>query len=505
MDPAKSYINAAAELFGPIPDCLPRPCDDELLYGWCARFHRLSGNVIPGVTSRQLFGHPTFGLRHDFPSHLDHFQLVTRNLLGSISDLIYQRTQFALYAPFLDEQRSHAVVGAMRDRGHTGIQQGLGLTRSGLGPMAPLKACRACMEEDRTTVPAAWWHMEHQWDPTRVCLRHSQTLLVASERLHAGGLTAWHLPRDLQADQWQPTPVLGPMQLNLLTRIARWTQALLDQRGLHYEGPLLRHSYLLQAKTHGLVAMDGALRLAALRKSFFNVHQGLDLIPGLAFLNGVTDVNGGFLGLLLREFPGSRHPIKHIYLMAHLFSEPEEFFARYKEVKSTADAEGMEGLDKQLTDIRTRLRKMVGVEGRSVNSACRELGIPPIQAIRLLKREGIPYKQRPRVLTPDTKDKLDDMLKAGAERSDIATALGIRKAFIKDYLAERRELRTAWEKAYETQQKEGYRKHFLEVLQNNPGVPIKRIRRIPGNGFEWLYRNDRDWLASHLPEIWRRY
>lgn len=483
---------------------LPLPFQEESLYGWCGRFHRLSGNVIPDATSRQLFGHPTAGLRHDFPSHLDHLQMVTRNLFGSVSDLIYQRTQFAFYAPFLDAQRGQAIVNAMRDRGHAGIQQSLGLTRSGLGPMAPLKACRACMEEDKATVPTAWWHMQHQWDPIRVCLRHRQPLLVASDRLHTNGLRAWHLPRDLQVDQWQPAPIVDSVQLNRLARIAQWTHALLEHREFRYEGPLLRHSYLLQAKAHGLIAMDGALRLAALRDSFSKAHQGLDLLAGLSFLNRVTDMNGGFLGFLLREFPGSRHPIKHIYLMAHLFAEPEEFFARYKEVKSIADAEGVAGLDKQLRDIRTRLREMVGVEGKSVNSACRELGIPPTQAIRLLRKEGIPYKRRPRVLTSDTKERLDGMLKTGAERRDIATVLGIRKAFIKDYLAERPELRATWEMAYETKRTAEYREHFLKVLQDNPGVPIKRIRNIPGNGFQWLFNNDLDWLKENLPGIWRR-
>lgn len=494
--------NISADLFPSI--ALPRPLDREPLYSWCARFHRLSGNVIPGSTSRLLFGHPTAGLRHDVPSHLDHFQAVTQSTLGSMSDLIYQRTQFAIYALFQNKELEQSLVEAMRSSDCKSMLQKMGLTRSGLGSASPLKACRACIEEDGTTIPSGWWHMEHQWDSTRVCLRHGELLLVVSDHLHTGGLKDWYLPKDLKHHQWQQAPVVETTHLRRLTNIAQWTQSLLNHTEFRYEGALLRHAYLLQAKTHGWLAMDGALRLSALRESFAKAHQGLEFLSGMGFLNGVAGVNGGFLGLLLREYPGSRHPIKHIFLMAHLFAEPDEFFARYREVKSVADAEGAAGLSKQLTDIRTQLRQLVGIEGKSVNSACKELGIPPAQGIRQLRKEGIFYKRRPRVLTPESKQKLDDLLKAGAGRSQIAAALGIRTAFIKDYLAEHPELRTAWGMAYETKRTAAHREHFLEVLQNNPGVPIKRIRRISGNGFEWLYRNDRDWLASHLPAIWRR-
>lgn len=503
MDSAGMH-NDPAELFESVPDYLPRPFAGEPLYGWCARYHRLSGNTIPTATSRQLFGNTTAGLRHDFPSHLDHFQSITCGLFGSVLDVIIQRTQFALFSLFLGEKLRGAVFDGMRGSGCKSLLQRMGLTRSGLGPMSPLKACQACIEEDQITVPSGRWHMDHQWDSTRVCLRHGQLLLIASDHLHAGGLKDWYLPKDLQRDQWRPSSIAGPLQLTRLTKLAQWTQALLEQSDFRYEGTLLRYVYLLQAKTHGWISMDGALRLSALRESFAKAHQGLDSFSGMEFLKGVTGVNGGFLGLLLREYPGSRHPIKHIFLMSHLFAEPDEFFARYNEVKLIADSEGVEALDKSLTDIRTQLREMVGVEGKSVNAACKKLGIPPTQGIRQLRKEGISYKRRPRVLTSDCKQKLDGLLELGTERNQIATSLGIRSAFIKDYLAENPLLRTAWETAYEAKRRTEYRDHFLEVLQNNPGVPVKRIRRIPGNGFEWLYRNDRDWLAGHLPELWRR-
>lgn len=72
------------------------------------------------------------------------------------------------------------------------------------------------------------------------------------------------------------------------------------------------------------------------------------------------------------------------------------------------------------------------------------------------------------MLTSDKQQKLDDLLKLGAGRSEIAKALAIRTGFINDYLAEKRQLRTAWETAYEAKRRTEYREHFLEVLKKNP-------------------------------------
>lgn len=146
----------------------------------------------------------------------------------------------------------------------------------------------------------------------------------------------------------------------------------------------------------------------------------------------------------------------------------------------------------------------INIKSPLTNAVCGQLGISPNQAIRHLGKVGVPYRRRPRVLTHETEKTLNQLLRSGEEREIIAETLGIRKSFIKDYLARHSELRKAWESAHDMRQRGCYREKFLRVLHENPGVPIKRIRRIPGNGFDWLYRNDRDWLASNLPGIWRR-
>lgn len=492
------------ELFDTREEPLPRALDGELLYSWCARFHRLSGNSRAGTTSRMLFGHSTIGLRHDFPGQLDYFEQATCGRLGTTLEVIQRRTQFALYAPFLDVSAQQVIVEAMRGHDRSLVSRYLGLSRSGHASATPLKACPECIDEDRKSISTGWWRMYHQWPTTYVCLKHRCQLQVMSTHIQAKRLQDWYLPSDLREDQWEARPGLGQEQMDRLTHIARWAEALLNHQEIYLDAALLRHMYLFQAKARGWLAMDGSLRFATLRTAFSDAHRGLEALPRWEFLNDVRTVNGGFLGLLLRIYAGRRHPLKHVLLMAFLFEDPMKFYAQYENSRSIAEAEGANALSRRLTDKRIRLVQMVESEGRSVNASCQELGIPTSQGTRQLKKERVAYRQRPRIVTPEFRNALEDLLRAGADRDEIMRQLGVRRAFIKDYLAGQPGLRTVWEQAIAVERTAHYRAHFLQVLEDNPGVPLKRIRRISGNGFEWLYRNDREWLAENLPGIWRR-
>lgn len=492
------------ELFDTREEPLPRALDGELLYSWCARFHRLSGNSRAKTTSQMLFGHSTIGLRHDFPGQLDYFAHATRGHLGATLEVIQYRTQYALHAPFLDVPTRQVIVEAMRGHDRSLVSRYLGSSRSGQASITPLKACPACIDEDRTSISTGWWRMEHQWPTTYVCLKHSCQLQVMATRWETKRLQDWYLPSDLREDQWEAGPGLGQEQMDRLTHIARWAAALLNQQEIYLDAALLRHIYLFQAKARGWLAMDGSLRFAMMRAAFADAHRGLEALPRWEFLNDVRTANGGFLGLLLRSYAGRRHPLKHVLLMAFLFEDPMDFYAQYENSRSIAEAEGAEALSRRLNDKRAQLIQMVGSEGKSVNASCQELGIPTSQGIRQLKKERVAYRQRPRIVTPEFRKALEDLLLAGADRDEITRQLGVRKAFIKDYLAGKSELRAAWEQATALEKAARYRTHFLRVLEDNPGVPIKKIRHISGNGFEWLYRNDREWLAENLPGIWRR-
>lgn len=126
------------------------------------------------------------------------------------------------------------------------------------------------------------------------------------------------------------------------------------------------------------------------------------------------------------------------------------------------------------------------------------------QATKYLDKVGVNREKRPRIVGTEKEAKLRKLLADGIARGEIAEELLIRPGFIKDYLADNPDQKAEWEQSLFAKRQVQYRENFLKVLSDNPGLPIKAIRRIPGNGFQWLYIHDLEWLRSVLPAIWRR-
>lgn len=480
---------------------LPLPFSGETLYSWCARFHRISGNTSARLTCRQLFGDSTAGLRHDYPTHLNAISASTNQLLGSVDELIYQRTVFGIFAPFLTDSAVKSIMENMCEGGNTHIKYHLGVLPSRIGTAAPLKACPTCMRSETISPGTPWWHIEHQWPMSRVCRKHGDYLLMPSQEVHSRVLKEWFLPADIQ---WQTDATPNERVLIKLRRLDEWGNYLVTRSRNPFDGDLLRLTYHIRAKALGWTSMDGSLKFGQIKAAFRESYACLEELRGFEFLGETSQEHGGFLGSLLRQFEGNKHPLKHALMMDFLFGEPKHFISEYQRILSVSVWVDRKDLWAELTEDRNQLKLMVAELGYSVNVAANQLGLRVGQAVRYLKMEGIEYKRRPRVLNPQKESALRDLLSAGEDREHIASTLGVRKGFIKDYLAQDFTLRNAWKKAHLAKQTEQYRSHFMKLLSEHQNVSIKRLKQIPGNGIQWLARNDREWLEDALTSLWKK-
>ena len=271
-----------------------------------------------------------------------------------------------------------------------------------------------------------------------------------------------------------------------------------------FDPDILRDTCHLQAKKHGWVAIDGSLRFKELREAFHTAHLGLEALPGLSFLGGAVRDTGGFIGILLHQYGRFQHPLKHLFLLSFLFDSPDNFQSAYQETASAIPVGRREPLTREKDILACKLKELVSVQGMSVNQAAQLMGVHVKQATVYLRRIGITYRTRPRVVGTDTETQLVMRLENGDDARDIAKSLGIRRSLIKDYLAARPALRALWEARQLARKRDAYRQRFLKLLTDHPLLPIKQIRRMPNSGFEWLYRRDREWLAENLPAIWHR-
>jgi transposase len=201
----------------------------------------------------------------------------------------------------------------------------------------------------------------------------------------------------------------------------------------------------------------------------------------------------------MRQYRGNHHIAKHIPLIDFLFGSFEKFQEMYEQVLRATTANQLDDLSAELHETRDQVLQMVRDEKVSITSAASRIGVGVSQALLWVKKAGIPYNARPRVLSQEREDQLITMLKAGRCWDSIIEQLGVKRSWLRAFLAVNVDIREDWTAKHAIVSRDKYREHLLLLLREHPGVPLKRIKAMPGNGFSWLYRNDPQWLAANLP------
>ena len=367
-------------------------------------------------------------------------------------------------------------------------------------PQAVLKACPECAREDETNHPTSWWRTRQQWPSAFVCTRHHRFLASFSPETRRSALASWYLPI---TNLFRQSVLLAESTFDLLARIDLWASSVTNT-ARRFDPSNLRYTYALQARERGWLSADGSLRFRKLRDSFGEQFSPLASEPTFHFISSIHEEHFGFLGALLRQSSGGHHPLKHILLMSFLFDIPTDFLATYDKVSQLWLVGGRQAIADELTLTYRQLRQLVSEGGRSVSSAAKMLDIPIPQAVRYMDAAGAKYQRRLRIVGTSKEAKLVNRLTCGESRQSIASNVGIGTSFIKDYLATRLELKQRWQTENFMHKRDEHRQQLLSTLAAHPELPIKKIRLIPGNGFQWLLNNDREWLQQQLPAIWRR-
>ncbi len=500
MEP--KLLNSTGEIFTSYPAFLPLITEGETLFSWAARYHRLSGNSLARQSSIQLFGDRRAGLRHDFPSHLQKLVEITHGEIGNSETLAYERTMFGFFAPFQDEQGANNVLQQMRGTSVEKVKSALGLLPSRLGAFFPLKSCQDCIRDDLRKYSVSRWHLEHQWPSVWICRSHHRMLQALKRESQPRDLRRWLLPEDLKAEEWTCQAISSLAMKKKLFWIAELSAHIAHLRNQYFDHQLLRYAYLLCSRDRGWLFTDGSVRLAQVRQIFLKYHGGLDELPGFEIIQSVHAEHGGMLGLLMRQYDWRRHPVKHLLLIAFLFESVAEFDATYERVRQTHAQGGTDALEEIIGEVwKFELKRLVEFERRSLSGAALALGIPLCVAIRVAKQEGIEYQKRPHVLDATLKEKIRKMIIEGLGIEEILRESEIKKTLLREFMSRDPALRDAWRMKDFERRRNNYRTNFLELIDRYRGIPVKRLRKVSGNGVSWLHRNDREWLTENLPHM----
>lgn len=491
----KDALNSARGLV------FPRFQPDETLYSWVVRFHRLNCETDPHRTSRLLFEHPRAGLKRDIPFNLSRFAANTNRTIEETTLLLKTRSVFGFHAQFLSIPHEKVILECLLGDRNSKARGLLGLTRSGLEVVSPLRWCPECVDEQTRCLGAAWWQLTHQIPSAFICESHVIPLRTSAEPFGRIAINNLYLP-EKSARQERQTE-LFPDSFKTLFGITHWGSTILGDSEQHMTDGDLRWCYLMQAKSRGWVAFDGSVRLHALRDAFLEKYKCILGYFGKDFFGDLEGVNGGFIGYSLRQATGRRHPLKHILLQNFLFDNYAEFQRAFGETQTILKEEGTRACEQKLRDNQRQLMCLVFNEV-SVQKAAMALDTSTTSAIRFLDKNCINRERRPHIIGTDKEKRLCLLLAQGRPRKEIAEAVGVRRTFIKNYLSLHPEQRNQWDSEKRQKDTRTHRQHFLKALRDHPELPIKTIRRLPQNGFQWLYNNDLEWLRSILPGLFHR-
>lgn len=158
------------------PPLLP----DELLYSVFARYHIWSGNENHRKTMRDLFGSMNVCAVTDLPCHL---QKLSEHIPGksvAASEILWNHTLLAYYAPFMELERLVKVSEEMLYNDGRSLFMKMGLPASGVKNNKKLQYCLVCAASDREQYGVAYWRRSHQLPGVNVCYKHHYYLCDSS-------------------------------------------------------------------------------------------------------------------------------------------------------------------------------------------------------------------------------------------------------------------------------------------------------------------------------------
>lgn len=482
-------------------DCIPSVQEGEMLFSWCALYHRLSGASFAGTTSKRLFDSLAGGFVRDFPGRLDQLVQVTNGLLGDADKIISEHTLYRLYAKFRSDKTMAQARAMMRGSSVERLKFILGLPSSRANTCHPLKFCRKCVEDEVKECGFARWWRNLQWPTVWICDRHAELLDWAIDGSRGSSRSVWFFPSDLEPSEIASMDTKYKKETVCLTKLARLTIQIANLNDQYFSPEILKLTFLAKFKDRGWVSAYGSIQYADIRDVFLNEYDEMRELPGMEFIHSLLQDDYGFLGTIIRGRETFLHPSKYLLMINLLFDDIKSFLSVYEQYAKTVDVVKMKmhilDPDRELRE--QMLYRLILTERRSLNQVSILMNMPIVSVIAWARKNGIKYEQRPRLETEQLLLNIQKLISRGAGREEMATKLGVRRRWLITFFKRHPNLREEWQRRNLNAVTQERREAFKKIVKECQGVPLKKLILIPGNGYRWLYKHDRQWLKDNLP------
>lgn len=488
----------------------PEPYPDELLYSVLARFHIRRGNTAAKTSLRELFGDAKIIPAYDLPCHMN--KLVSNLPLyytHTALDLIYNNTLFPYYAAFLPGDRVQKIFNSMRSDYGGDILASSGILTNNIKPPQYFRFCPLCNQEDMKEYGECYWHRLYQLPGVQVCSRHGIFLenssilthnrheLIAANMLNCKGISCGNSKN------------IGDSDLRWHFEFAKEGLWVLNNYQKISELSVIKNRYLTLLISQDLATPTGRVFQKELAEAFITYYTHSYLLQQQSDI----DINQGstWLSSIVRKYRKSFHPINHILMIKFLSTSLESFFAMEESKPpfgtgpwpclNIAAEHYMENTIKEMTlTYSTNVKKRKGsfccscgfsyIRWESDALADKRFGFDkvikygPVWEAKLkeYKLQNIGLRDMARRLQVDSNTikrhisilETENMNEGEPIKEAVKSTLQITEAEIK------LQKRTTWE----------------NLLKQNPEKSIMEIRAVANEVYQWLYRNDKEWLTS---------
>lgn len=480
---------------------------DELLYSGFARYHQRSGNRNCKDTLNELFNDPTSSAISDFPSGLG---ILCENMNPSHyqpNNLIYSHTLLPYYLPFINEDKKTKIINQMIEGNSSSIAVSLGLAATKITETNYFRFCASCYNEEIELYGEAYWHRTHQLPGVFICLKHKSVLMESlipyrnKQNKHL-----FYALNDSTIKLSKGLSILKQYKDKFIF-IAEQSYRLLNDSNLLSGMDSFHKFYHLKLQAEGYMTNSKRLRFQKLLAAFFTTFEP-------EFLNSLNSDfneydNDTWFHKVLRKPRVTCHPIRHILLLNFLKEDipNQNVLIKYHPFlqgpwpclnKASDHFEEM-----MITDCRvstdSKTRKPVGT------FHCKQCNF-------IYSRKGPDIVEQDRYEIGRVKNfgevwikKINELHSAGSSIHKISTLLNTDYKTVKKYLTNEKSIimRDSIElenkKINVKKVREEHKSDFLTLIKKHPNFSRTELRIANPSGYMWLYRNERDWLLSVLP------
>ncbi|MGJ9381852.1 TnsD family Tn7-like transposition protein [Salipaludibacillus sp. CF4.18] len=474
----------------------PTPYPDELFYSVLVRYHLWSRNQTKEETMKDLFRDSSISPVASFPSRLsvlveqlDHEKLTCQYFIDNT-------TLFPFYRPFIEEERVNRITAFMRGEANnnTHIQMMIGhLDKKN----KYLFYCPACFQEEVLRLGEAYWHRTHQVFGVKVCPIHN-VWLIESMVLHSSeNLNPLNKAVMKEGKNVYHSKQKNPFYFSIAQSV-HWI--------LCHSPPTLgleefkkRYKFLLHDST--FLTYSEKIRFKSLIPNIIDT-LGEEFLQDMQSSLSPTQRSSWLRGIF-KDYVKAVHPIKHLVLMLALNTAPTDYFSLNPKNYAPFGEGPWPCLNRAASHFHEPVIEECFIQRQDTTGK-------PYATFKCSC--GFVYKRIGPDRSPTDKYNHSYIVSYGSVweqkvvdskslRQTAKELRSCRKTITKQYKRLVNQESPTDDRFHLDRKK--HREAWYSTLSQYNGKTVSDMRNIARATYEWLYRNDKQWLNKHSPQLIR--